>query len=174
MTTRAPILICSLAGALVVLSLAALAQPVQAQTATPTPTPTATPVVVTVVDETTLTTSPWYDLMVARIDDFFGGIWEWFDQAESSIAGLQDAADTMAALLVEGSMEIGDESLTIEDMTADAVDAVAGVFMTVDAPTQAWLLKYALSALGLASAALWLLRRQRPGTSAWGPHEKQG
>lgn len=156
---RALILICS---GLVVLSLAALAQPVQAQTATPTPTPTATPITVTVPGETTLTTSPWYDLMVARIDDFFGGIWEWFDQAESSIEGLQDAADTMAELLVEGSMEIGDETLTIEDMTSGAVDAVADVFMFrcyLSTPLSRWtliflawmvfvmLVKFAISAI---------------------------
>lgn len=47
-----------------------------------------------------------------------------------------------------------------------AACAVAGVFVTVDVPAQAWLLKYALSALGAASVALWLLRRQPAGAGA--------
>lgn len=50
--------------------------------------------------------------------------------------------------------------------TLAAACAVAGVFVTVDVPAQAWLLKYALSALGAASVALWLLRRPRAGVHA--------
>lgn len=126
---KAPTLIFSLAFVLAVLSLAGVTVQAQTATPTPTPTPTSTPITtVTVVDEATLTTSPWYDLMVARIDDLFSGIWAWFDEAEAAVEDLQDAANTMAGLLVEGSMEIGDETLTIEDMTGETVDAVAGVF----------------------------------------------
>jgi len=127
---KAPILIFSLALIVAVLVLAGLARPVQAQTATPTPTPTLTPTpvsTVTVVDDE-LDTSPWYDLMVSRIDDFMEGVYEWFDEVEVKVEGLEDAADTMAGLLVDGSMDIGDEALTIDDMTSDTVDAVADVF----------------------------------------------
>jgi len=120
---KTSIWICSLGLALAALSLANVT--VQAQ-ATPTPTPTPVPTV-TVIDDQ-LDTSPWYDLMVARIDDFFGGIWEWLDQAEAVVDDLDEAATAMAGLLVEGDMEIGDETVTIEDLTDDVVDAVADVF----------------------------------------------
>jgi len=39
--------------------------------------------------------------------------------------------------------------------------AIAGIFATTDVPAQAWLLKYALVALGLASVAAWVARRAR-------------
>ncbi len=47
-----------------------------------------------------------------------------------------------------------------------AACAVAGVFVNIDVPPQAWLLKYALCALGAGSVVLWLLRRQQAGAAA--------
>ena len=90
-----------------------------------TPTPTPTPIVIA----TTLTTSPWYDGMVIRIDGFFDGILDWFEQAESAIAELNEATIAMVDLLIDGEMQIGEESFTIVELADQIVEPVENVFL---------------------------------------------
>jgi len=119
-----------------------LAAPVAAQDPTPTPTPTPTPIP---VDQDGMTTSPWYDEMVARVDDFFDGVLAWFDQAEDVIDDLEETASDLSALLVEGNMQIGDDTMTIDDLADEIADPVQSFFSYrcyVDSPLANWTLLF--------------------------------
>jgi hypothetical protein len=109
-------------------------------TPTPTPTPgaTATPIVVG-----GMTTSAWYDAMVIKVDDFFGGIVEWFDQAEEALANLTEVAVASFELVVSGETQIGEESYSIDELTAEIAEPVQQFFIFrcyVDSPLTTWVL----------------------------------
>lgn len=117
---------------LAVIGLAAMAaQPAQAlgtvaqTTATPTPSPTGTPVVV----QGGMQPSAEFYQNKAKVQEFFDGIFEWFDSVDAAISGFDTLVANVVALASGDGITVNGEAYSLDDMIEQISDALALSFI---------------------------------------------